>query len=283
MKKILFIAFVFMGCESKKEVIQEVFTLPKKLKEVSGMIYNDKRQVLWTLEDSGNPNALTCIDKNGKKVHEIEITNLENTDWEDITKDAAGNLYIGDFGNNDNERKDLAIYKIAATDLDQKSTKYTERIGFSYPEQTDFPPKKTALWFDLEGFFEMEGYFYLFTKNRSKKFDGMSLVYKIPNRAGDHQAELIGKFYTNNEYQHGAITSLAISPDKQKIAVLAHDKIWILEAFSSDNILKNKTKLIELNHFSQKEAICFTDNQTMWLCDENENKGGGKVYEIKLP
>jgi hypothetical protein len=28
------------------------------------------------------------------------------------TKDKDGNLYVGDFGNNDNERKDLCIYKI---------------------------------------------------------------------------------------------------------------------------------------------------------------------------
>jgi hypothetical protein len=28
-----------------------------------------------------------------------------NIDWEDITKDKDGNLYVGDFGNNDNERK----------------------------------------------------------------------------------------------------------------------------------------------------------------------------------
>ena len=32
-----------------------------------------------------------------------------------------------------------------------------------------------------------------FTKNRSKKFDGTSLVYKIPNKAGDFKAQLVGE------------------------------------------------------------------------------------------
>jgi hypothetical protein len=35
-----------------------------------------------------------------------------NIDWEDITKDKDGNLYVGDFGNNDNERKVYVFTKL---------------------------------------------------------------------------------------------------------------------------------------------------------------------------
>jgi hypothetical protein len=48
------------------------------------------------------------------KMVQLKNTNdckYNNIDWED-TKDKNGNLYVGDFGNNDNERKDLCIYKI---------------------------------------------------------------------------------------------------------------------------------------------------------------------------
>jgi hypothetical protein len=78
-----------------------------------------------------------------------------------ITKDKDGNLYVGDFGNNDNERKDLCIYKI-----DKKSFKNAipaYKVSFAYPEQKIFL-KKTEMFYDVEGFFEFKNNFYLFTK-----------------------------------------------------------------------------------------------------------------------
>jgi sugar lactone lactonase YvrE len=33
------------------------------------------------------------------------VENAENNDWEDITKDIHGNIYVGDFGNNDNDSR----------------------------------------------------------------------------------------------------------------------------------------------------------------------------------
>lgn len=56
----------------------------------------------------------------GNLVRTITIEGVENNDWEDIAKDKNGFTYIGDFGNNDNDRKNLAIYKV-------KSTKKTAR------------------------------------------------------------------------------------------------------------------------------------------------------------
>ena len=53
------------------------------------------------------------------------------------------------------------------------------KISFSYPEQKEFPPKKKEMFYDVESFFEHNGYFYLFTKNRSKGFDGTAFIYKI--------------------------------------------------------------------------------------------------------
>jgi hypothetical protein len=39
---------------------------------------------------------------------------------------------------------------------------------------------------------------------------------------------------------------------------------------------------IELNHISQKESICFKNNNTVLVADEQDKKTGGVVYEIKL-
>jgi hypothetical protein len=277
------IAFILLACQSDSEKLTTLYNLPKKLKEVSGIVYAEKSNLFWTLEDSGNANKIYGLNaKNGKIEKMITIENATNIDWEDITKDKAGNLYIGDFGNNDNVREDLCIYKIDKNSLNKENIVSSYKISFSYPEQKEFPPKKTKLFFDVEGFFEFNNNFYLFTKNRSKGFDGTVLVYKIPNKAGFHQAVLIGKLNSGDNFNHCAITSATISPDASKVVLLTHDKIILLENFKGDNFLKGKQSHLKLNHFSQKEAVCFTNNETLIIADEKTKKIGGNVYEVSL-
>jgi hypothetical protein len=277
------VAFILLACQNSSGTLTKLYSLPKKLKEVSGIVYSETDNLFWTLEDSGNANKIYGLNaKNGDIEKTITIENASNTDWEDITKDKAGNLYIGDFGNNDNVRKDLCIYKIDKISLVKDNTVPAYKISFSYPEQTEFPPKKTKLFFDVESFFEFKNNFYLFTKNRSKGFDGTVFVYKIPNKAGFQQAVLIGKLKTCDNYNHCAITSATISPDASKVVLLTHDKIVLLENFKGDNFLKGKQSQLKLKHFSQKEAVCFKNNETLIIADEKTNKVGGNLYETTL-
>lgn len=277
------IAFILIACQNDSETLVTLYNLPKKLKEVSGIVYREKDNLFWTLEDSGNANKIYGLNvANGAIEKTITIENTSNVDWEDITKDKAGNLYIGDFGNNDNVRKDLCIYKIDKNALNQENAIPVYKISFSYPEQKMFPPKKTALFFDVEGFIELKNNFYLFTKNRSKGFDGSVLVYKIPNKPGFHQAVLLGKLKTCDNYNHCVITSAAISPDDSKVVLLAHDKVVLLENFKGDNFLNGKQSELKLGHFSQKEAICFKNNGTLIISDEKTKKIGGNVYQVSL-
>lgn len=284
MKKYISLSFIFvlLACQQNTEGLTTLYSLPKKLKEVSGIIFFPKTNLLWTLEDRGNPNSIYAIDAEGRIEKTITIENTENIDWEDITKDAEGNLYIGDFGNNDNKRKDLSIYKIDKNALTTESTNPVYKISFAYPEQKDFPPKKTEMFYDVEGFFEFKNNFYLFTKNRSKGFDGTAFLYKIPNTPGFHQAVLMGELKTCTNYNHCAITSATISPDQTKIAVLTHDKIFMFENFKDENFLKGTKTVLQLNHFSQKEAISFKDNDTLFLADERTKSVGGRVYEVSI-
>ena len=273
---------LFFSCKEETNSFEPLFSLPKSLKEVSGIIYHPATDLIWTLEDSGNKNEIYGLDSNGEISKTLVIEGANNKDWEDITKDGEGNLYIGDFGNNDNERKDLAIYKIDQKDLTSESVVPDYKISFAYPEQTDFSPKKTEMLYDVEGFFEFKNNFYLFTKNRSKGFDGTAFVYKIPNAAGFHQAVLIGEFNTCDTYDHCAITAATMSPDESKIALLTHSKIILLENFNGDNFLEGTKTVLELNHFSQKEAVCFKYNDVLLIADEKEKKEGGNVYQVSL-
>ena len=141
------------SCESKKPTtpLKQIAELPKELKEVSGIAYSNN--LIYSIEDSGNENQVTVLDTLGTITKKITINNTKNIDWEDLTFDTKGNLYIGDFGNNDNTRKDLAIYKIDQSNLQGENANVTYKISFDYPEQTEFPPKKKDLMFDVEAFF----------------------------------------------------------------------------------------------------------------------------------
>lgn len=284
MKKslILITTISLFSCNSNTQTtsLKTIAELPKDLKEISGIALSNNS--IYSIEDSGNENQVTVLDTLGNIKRTISITNTENIDWEDLTFDTKGNLYIGDFGNNYNIRKDLAIYKIDQSNLEGNSADIAYTIAFDYPEQTDFPPKKKQLMYDVEAFFEYQNYFYLFTKNRSKDFDGTSYVYKIPNTPGKHRAQLIQTITTCSDYQNCAITSAAISPDGSKFVLLSHSKVWLFENFSSANIASGTMVELDLKHFTQKEAICFKNNNTLLIADERVKKTGGNLYQLGL-
>ena len=285
MKKSLLLAVstVLLACQEQSNVdLKILYSLPKKLKEVSGVTYFPESNLLYTLEDRGNHNKIYALNPEGKLEKTIIITNAINVDWEDITKDSDNNLYIGDFGNNDNERKDLCIYKVNKNELDKDNAVSEYKVSFSYPEQIEFPPRKKEMFYDVEGFYEYQNYFYLFTKNRSKDFDGTAFIYKILNAPGIQAAVKIGEFKTCDNYNHCVLTSASISPDGKKVVVLSHDKIVLFENFQGDSFHKGTQTEISLNHFSQKESIIFKDNNTLLIADEKTNKLDGNVYEFKL-
>lgn len=270
------------SCSQKSDIIQDYATLPPYLKEVSGMSFDAKTHSFWVLQDSGNKSELYQLDSLGQVIHTLKIKNQNNNDWEELASDPSGNLYIGDFGNNKNTRKNLQIIKINKDQLSANETQADYVITFDYPEQREFPPKSTELFYDAEAFFYYDDHFYLFTKNRSKAFDGTSLVYKIPNKEGHHQAEYVQTFRGCNVYKHCAITGAAISPDQKTFVLLSHTKLWVIDNFNPNAILDGKIEVHKLHHDTQKEAVTFGDDSTLYISDEVKKKSGGKIYKLDL-
>ncbi|CAH0266944.1 hypothetical protein [Chryseobacterium sp. Bi04] len=260
--------------------LQVQYTLPKKLKEVSGITLSQDKKTAWVIEDRGNKNAVYGLNDKGELLATIPVENAENTDWEDIISDTQGNIYIGNFGNNDNSRQDLAILKTDLKDATQATTKVIQTTKFHYQGQTEFPPKKSNLLYDCEAFVEMDGNFYLFTKNRSKGFDGTFLVFQVPNKEGDFEAKLIGRLKLDGGYNDAAITSATINSTKDKIVLLTHKNIHVLSGFTADDFSSAKIQKIPLDHNSQKEAIVFLNDKTLIIADEKAKEEGGNVYQL---
>lgn len=263
--------------------LREVCQLPAALPENSGLQYYGNG-LLWAHNDSGHQPMIYQIDTTGKINQFKRVTNATNLDWEDLAKDDDGNLYIGDFGNNNNNRKSFQIYKISNPENIEKDRISAEVIRYVYPDQKDFPPSKEDLNFDVEAMLALNESLYLFTKNRTVPYSGYVKLYKLPNMAGEYTAELVDSLLLdNNTMPIDWITGADISPDKKKIVLLSSHKVWLIQDFLEDNFFKGKITTIQLPHITQKEAITFINNHEVYISDELFQKTiGGKLYHLDL-
>jgi len=280
LKKIFsFFTFLFLiSCQNFGQ-LSFLADLPKNLKEVSGNETIRNSNLIWMLNDGGNESKIYAVSEEGKIKREVYIKN-KNHDWEDLTSDEKGNIYIGDFGNNLSKRKNLTILKIEEKDLKKKNAEAI-RIEFTYENQHKFPPKKKGLYFDAEAFFYFKGYMYIFTKSRVHNKYGKTFLYKLPAKKGKHIAKLIGEFENCNDLECW-ITSADISADGRKVALLSQKNILIFSDYKEDNFLSGNVKKIELEHRTQKEGLCFKDNYTLLITDEKAHGVGGNLYELKV-
>ncbi len=257
-------------------------TLPKILKESSALEYTAP-DTFWTVVDSNKP-VVYGINVKGELTRAIHLNNL-NRGWEDIAKDEDGNFYVGDFGNNFNNRQNLKIYKIPPPSKIDKPIITAEIIKFQYEDQTAFPPPPSNQTFDMDAMVAFNGNLYLFSKNRTQPYTGICKMYKLPATPGDHTAELIDSVYLGpGPMLQTWVTGAAMSPDGKQLALLSHDRAWIFHCFPGDQFFKGKKKVINFNHFSQKEGICFTSNTELYITDElTAGVLGGCIYTYKLP
>lgn len=175
MKKLLIflsflISFHFFSQKIEKLPLRKykIATLSDSLKETSGLTF--LKDHLYTFNDSGNSNEIFEIDKiSGKILNKIQ-TDFPNKDWEAITNDGE-NLYIGDFGNNAGNRKDLAIYKINPFCVPnaERISCNEKKVLFNYQNQKKFKTNYLNHNFDAEAMIFLNGNIHLFTKEWSSK------------------------------------------------------------------------------------------------------------------
>ena len=281
LKKFSFLVILLLlSCRTDYGKLELVCNLPKPLKEISGIQTINNSKFIWALNDGGNKNRIYGLNSKGK-IKKVVVVNAKNNDWEDLTADDKGNLYIGDFGNNHNKRKSLSIFKINSEDLKNKNKVDVERIQFYFPNQKKFPPKRKEKYFDTESFFFFNDSLYLFTRSRVRGKYGKTSLYKIPATKGNHSAKFISEFTFCKEIKC-AITSADISSDKKKVVLLTSDTVLQFTDFIGDDFLKGKVTHFPLDHISQKEGVTFKNDSTLYITDELFLGIGRKLYTFKL-
>ncbi|MCP4057509.1 MAG: hypothetical protein GY738_09395, partial [Pseudoalteromonas sp.] len=225
---------------SKKQL-----SVDPKLKEISGIEF-DKKKRLWAINDGGDDPKLYRLGEDGAIEKEILVTNAKNIDWEDMTQNKFGHFFLGDFGNNKNDRKWLTIYKIENPIDIKTETTEAEIIKFTYPEMDGTPITPNKRNFDLEAIIEYKRHLYLFTKNRTEPFDGITNVYKVGDHAANFDAQLIDSFKTCTTLEKLCwITSAALSPDRTKLVLLDSTSIWLFENFKGDKFFSGDVSRID--------------------------------------
>jgi hypothetical protein len=279
------IAHIFLFClfinSAHGQVEQKkIGSLPAELKETSGLIYYQNKYLL-SHNDGGNPSELFVLNLKGELVKKIEIFDTKNRDWEDITQDHKGRVFIGDFGNNDNERKECSIYILPQNFIDQKEV-LPEKISFTYEDQNKYPPKPSELNYDCEGFICHGDKIFLFTKCRTKPFTGESRIYELPAKKGNHTAKYKGSvFLCDLGWQFCSVTSAASNANGQVIVLLTYSKLFILTNFDNSKFWKANIHSIALPLVKQREAICFGEKNNLYMTDEYKmGFGGGNLYEL---
>ena len=283
MRKLALIFFFFLFASyGNAQSLHKLYALPAIVNESSGMVVVNENR-FWTVNDSGGEVALYLCDTSGNLVRTVKVLGAWNRDWEELTQDDDGNLYIGNIGNNANDSKDLCIFKIANPFADRSDSVQAQVIHYAYEDQKLFPPVDSAKNFDCEAMVWCNGSLYLFSKNRTRPFDGKTYLYKLPDSAGTYVAKKIGEFNTMGKSMfNNWITAAAMSPDKTKLALLSSNKMWLFSAFEGDNFFAGKSKCIRFRYPTQKEAIAFVNNSMVYISDERYKKIGGKLYVLHL-
>ncbi|MCY7410288.1 MAG: hypothetical protein LH473_08450 [Chitinophagales bacterium] len=259
----------------QKIKLQKVANLPYPINESAGLALLDS-DLIYTMNDNGGTNQLFGINRYGKMFFISRIVNVVNNDWEDL----AGKhekIFIGDFGNNFNLRKDLAIYLFEPQRFAFVDSFTASLISFYYPDQKQFPPSPSNWNFDCEAFFHHHDSLYLFSKNLSNPNDGYTKMYRLPDEPGNYVAQLTDSFLLNEP-----VTSADISPDGKTVVLLSYFSLWIFKNFPVNHFLAGEVFQFPFKGFTQREAICFSNDHELLISDERRFGKGGKLYKIDL-
>ncbi len=267
------VALLFMiplTFEAQKLPPRKVF-LPKNLKEISGITpsFGSGKMEFWALNDSDNPAVLFHFSDDFSKVEKFSNPKFQNRDWEALASDPAGNLYIGDFGNNFHRRRDLKIY------IFNKKTNSLDSLEFVYPDQKQFPPLPGHRNFNCEAMVFWRDSLHLFSKN---DFDGNFFTkhYALPARPGKFTAQLLDSIFLKKR----VVTDAAISRDGQTLALTTYyygmkwkiipqsgATVWFFDGFSGSRFFSGKVSKQKIRKFllaRQVEAVCHFD-KNVWL------------------
>lgn len=267
----------------------------RAIDESSGIVASRRNPGLyWTHNDSGDGPFLYAIDGKGGKRGTWRVTGASALDWEDIAAGPGAQpgqsyLYVGDIGDNDKERREIIVYRIAepvvmpaeaeSTQDDAEQTEPATAIRLRYPDGKH----------DAESLVvhPISGDLYLLTKTRSAS--SASTIYKLAapfSTSTINTLEKVGDIRTPGLFP-GMITGADISPDGTKIILCDYFNAYEASLPDRsggrfDDIWKQPLLIIKLGEREQGESVCYRlDGQAILATSEGRHSPLIEVEHIR--
>ena len=227
---------------------------------------------------------LFCIDTLGNLVRSLQL-NHRNQGWEGLAFDREGTLYVGAFGNNKNDKRELKIYVVPNPDSIKENVYTAGVIRYHYQDQRTYPANDAEKNFDMDALVATDDALFLFSKNRTKPFNGYTKIYKLPKKPGTFEAVPYDSIYLGSGPMIDRwVTGADLSPDGNSLVLLSHQYLWVIRGFHDQKFSTGTIERISMEHFSHKAGVVFARNNQLYVVDELEfGLLGGNLYRITLP
>ncbi|TWH99052.1 hypothetical protein IP90_03231 [Luteimonas cucumeris] len=240
--------------------------LDSQLDEISGLAASHRHdEVLWLLDDGGNPARLFAISPRGRKLATLKVEGVLKTDWEDLAAfdlDGRHYLLIADTGDNGGLRKTLQLHVVEEPDrIKDGALQPAWSIAFRWP---DGPRDVEAVAVD-----PVRGEILLVSKKRQPPE-----LFMLPLRPGNDKlqtARRIGQLAgvpqpsAADKRENAAlarrrsqVTSAALSPDRRTLAVMTYRDLLLYPRRGDEDwgqAVARKPQRHELPWLPQPEAL----------------------------
>ena len=244
--------------------------LPLALTEASGLSISDGK-FTWHNDSGDGPYAYTT-DDNGAIIRRDTLTATAR-DYEDITRDNKGNLYLGDFGNNTGRRADQRIFRY------HPDKPGTDSIVFTYPGQNGGGRDQPGNY-DCEAMIWHNDTLHLFTKDQLfGKGAYITYHYRLPAAPGRYVAELVDSL----RLPRRVVTAAAFDAERGELVLTAYNfkflagfwpsgaaSLITIAGFPAGRFLRGKVRRRNLSWFwpTQFEAVDFYDERWLYVGSE---------------
>jgi hypothetical protein len=241
------------------------------LDEISGLAISRLNPgVLWVQEDSGAAPVLTALDPSGATLGTLQLTGVNNGDWEDLALGPCGTktcLWVGEFGDNGASREEVALFWVeepllaGATGFALSAEARTQ--VYAYPEG---PQNVEALMVDPSGQPHL----------LTKRTDGSSRLYRVPiEQPGTSTAVAMGRLEGGPvEGLSVVVTGADLWPDGSRLIVRTYLYSFELELGSAglQSIAEAAATQVSTAAEPQGEAIAYDPlGRAIWHVSEGVN------------
>lgn len=237
------------------------------LDETSGLAASrTHRDVLWLVEDGGNPAQLHAISKRGRRLASFKVDGVPATDWEDLAAfdlDGTHYLLIADTGDNGGLRHTLLLHVLAEPQVltDGATLSPAWSIAFRWP---DGARDCEAVAVDA-----VRGQILLVTKKRQPpQLFALPLRPGLPGvqtaralgtveRAPGPAAEELRQHPGSAPVRH-QVTAADLSPDGRRLALLTYQQALLYTRKADESwamALRRAPQLRSLPWLHQAEAL----------------------------